>query len=144
MPLLYSILFLLPYDAQRCFASRCPAAANMPQSSYEGLSSGCKDVVLFAESLEEIMADELEAFARSKHIRHRDIWDLHWLMRRPGIDLDEACALRARKEADCGEAERFAKGIRRLEDEPPDIVEGGESAKRMRRSPPRSINTSAR
>lgn len=42
----------------------------------------------------------LETLACSKHLRYRDIWDLHWLMRRPGTDLDEACALRLRKEAD--------------------------------------------
>lgn len=105
----------------------------MLQLNYEGLPASYEDVILFTESLEEILADKLEAFACSSHVRYRDIWDLHWLMRRPGIDLDEACALRSRKEADYGETERFSQGILQLEKGLPAIVEGGEFAQQMRR-----------
>ncbi len=105
----------------------------MLQLNYEGLPSSYEDVVLFTESLEEIMADKLEAFACSNHIRYRDIWDLHWLMRRPGIDLDEACMLRMRKEIDYSETKSFAQGIMRLRKDLPAIIESREFAQQMRR-----------
>ena len=105
----------------------------MLQLNYEGLPASYEDVILFTESLEEILADKLEAFACSSHIRYRDIWDMHWLMRRPGIDLDEACALRSRKEADYGETECFSQGILRLEKNLPTIVESSEFSRQMMR-----------
>lgn len=105
----------------------------MLQLNYEGLPSSYEDVVLFAESLEEIMADKLEALVCSEHIRYRDIWDLHWLMRRPGIDLDMACTLRKRKESDYMESTIFAEKAPYLVKDLPDIVDGGEFSKQMRR-----------
>ena len=101
--------------------------------NYEGLPASYEDVVLFAESLEEVMADKLEALACSKLPRYRDIWDLHWLVRQPGIDLGEACALRKRKEADYRESEIFVKEAPRLVSDLATIVEGNEFAKQMRR-----------
>ena len=113
-----------------------PAHTKRPRMlrlNYEGLPASYEDVILFAESLEEIMADKLEALACSKLPRYRDIWDLHWLVRQPGIDLGEACALRKRKEADYRESEIFVKEAPRLVSDLATIVEGNEFAKQMRR-----------
>lgn len=113
-----------------------PAYTKRPRMlhlNYEGLPSSYEDVVLFAESPEEILADKLEAFACSRHIRYRDLWDMHWLMRRPGIDFDEACTLRSAKEADYGESQRFAERIERLDAELPEIIEGNEFKQQMKR-----------
>jgi predicted nucleotidyltransferase component of viral defense system len=49
------------------------------RSNYEFMR-GYASVMVNTESLDEIMADKLIAFpASTKHIRHRDIWDLAWL-----------------------------------------------------------------
>lgn len=46
-------------------------------------------IFVITESLNEIMADKVLAFPASvKNIRHRDIWDLVWLMQK-GATLDE-------------------------------------------------------
>ncbi|WP_270296022.1 nucleotidyl transferase AbiEii/AbiGii toxin family protein [Eggerthella sinensis] len=105
----------------------------MLQLNYEGLPSSYEDVVLFAESLEEILADKLEAFVCSQHIRYRDIWDMHWLMRRAGIDLEEACQLRSKKELDYGEQERFSQGLSKIKNDLPSLIESTEFRQHMKR-----------
>lgn len=56
--------------------------------NYDFLPNGYEDTLLNVEKLEEIMADKLVAFpACTSHIRHRDIWDLRFLMRK-GAQLD--------------------------------------------------------
>lgn len=113
-----------------------PAYTKQPrmlQLNYEGLPTSYEDVVVFAEVPEEILADKLEAFVCSTHIRYRDLWDMQWLMRRPGLDIDQSCALRKRKERDYGETERFQEGLGRLQANLPDIVESSEFLKQMKR-----------
>lgn len=105
----------------------------MLQLNYDGLPSSYEDVVLFAESPEEILADKMEAFVCSRRIRYRDLWDMHWLMRRPGINLDEACMLRSKKESDYGESERFAQKITTLNSDLPSIIESDEFKQQMKR-----------
>ncbi|MEG0302209.1 nucleotidyl transferase AbiEii/AbiGii toxin family protein [Gordonibacter sp.] len=97
------------------------------------MPSSYEDIVLFTKTLEEILADKLEAFACSTHIRYRDIWDMQWLMRRPTIDLEEACVLRMRKEIDYNETKAFANGVLRLRKELPQIIEGEEFTRQMKR-----------
>ncbi len=56
--------------------------------NYDFLPNGYDDTLLNVEKLEEIMADKLVAFpACTSHIRHRDIWDLRFLMGK-GAKLD--------------------------------------------------------
>ncbi|MFA6507212.1 MAG: nucleotidyl transferase AbiEii/AbiGii toxin family protein [Treponemataceae bacterium] len=44
-------------------------------------------IMLFAESLEEILADKIIAFAlRPNRVKNRDLWDIDWMTRR-GISL---------------------------------------------------------
>lgn len=113
-----------------------PAYTKQPralQLNYEGLQAGYEDVILSAESLEEILADKLEAFVCSSHIRYRDVWDMYWIMRRPLVDLEEACMLRKRKEIDYGEEARFGRGLTRVSEQLDTIVNGGEFAAQMKR-----------
>lgn len=58
---------------------------------------------------------------------------MHWLARRPGIDIDKACLLRMRKEIDYGETERFAQGVASLRKTLPFLIEGGDFALQMKR-----------
>jgi len=51
--------------------------------NYSFLPEGYGDLLLLVESLDEILADKLVSLAATeKYIRHRDIWDLSWLMQR--------------------------------------------------------------
>jgi Nucleotidyl transferase AbiEii toxin, Type IV TA system len=50
---------------------------------------GAGEVFVNTETVHEIMADKLIAFAVAKNIRYRDIWDLAWLTRQ-GARLDMA------------------------------------------------------
>lgn len=61
------------------------------RTNYTFLPDGYDDTLIFAETLDEIMADKLISLPTSqKYIRHRDIWDLGWLKQkgatvRPGL-----------------------------------------------------------
>ncbi len=50
------------------------------KANYEFLPDGYDDTLIFAETLNEVMADKLVSLAATqKYVRHRDIWDLSWL-----------------------------------------------------------------
>jgi len=105
----------------------------MLQLNYEGLLASYADTIVYAESLEEILADKLESFACSPHLRYRDIWDMHWLARMPHIDLNTAYDFRKRKEADYHEADVFSRGVERVCQQMSMIVEGEEFQNQMQR-----------
>ena len=45
-----------------------------------GIDMGTDGVLLYAESLQEILCDKLIAFARRPNrVKNRDLWDIHWL-----------------------------------------------------------------
>ncbi len=48
--------------------------------NYEFLPDGFEDVLVFTETLEEVMADKLISLTSTqRYIRYRDLWDLIWL-----------------------------------------------------------------
>ena len=48
-----------------------------------GIDMGIDGVLLYAESLAEILCDKLIAFARRPNrVKNRDLWDIHWLNQR--------------------------------------------------------------
>lgn len=54
-------------------------------ANYSGLPDGYGDLLIAAESLDEVMADKLVSLAAGAdagRVRHRDIWDLRWLKQR--------------------------------------------------------------
>lgn len=105
----------------------------MLQLNYEGLSASYEDILVECESLEEILADKLESFICSKHIRYRDIWDLQWLSRRPTIEFDEAYRLRKHKETDYGESNIFAVRLPQIIDGLESIIESPDFLSQMKR-----------
>lgn len=113
--------------------------AHMLRLNYEGLPASYEDTILNTESLEEILADKLESFVCSSHIRYRDLWDLHWLSRRPRINIEEAHKLRELKESDYNEAEKFRTGLVRVKKQLGEIVEGEEFRKQMMRFLPSDL-----
>lgn len=59
------------------------ALSRIPRSvvaNYDFLPDGYGDTIVLAESLDEIMADKVVSLVNCRaYVRHRDIWDLHWL-----------------------------------------------------------------
>ncbi|MCY3853404.1 MAG: nucleotidyl transferase AbiEii/AbiGii toxin family protein [Gammaproteobacteria bacterium] len=61
------------------------------RTNYAFLPDGYDDTLIFAETLDEVMADKLISLpATQKYVRHRDVWDLGWLKQkgatvRPGL-----------------------------------------------------------
>jgi predicted nucleotidyltransferase component of viral defense system len=48
--------------------------------NHYGIDNGTSGIILYAESLEEILADKIIAFAlRPNRVKNRDLWDIFWL-----------------------------------------------------------------
>lgn len=59
------------------------------------------DLTIRCQTLEEILADKLISFsATDSHIRHRDLWDIPWIIRAQEIDFPAVAALVAAKHDD--------------------------------------------
>ncbi len=73
----------LPKQMIKIEVATVPAYTRVPQSlrqNYDFLPDGYGDLLILVETLEEIMADKLVSLVNcTSHVRHRDIWDLHWL-----------------------------------------------------------------
>ena len=67
--------------------------------NYEGLGD-YSDIMLAVESKEEILADKIESFVCSDHVRYRDLWDLAWLSKQPGVQQNKVQDLRKQKASD--------------------------------------------
>lgn len=76
--------------------------------NYAGLGS-YSDIMLPVESRNEILADKIESFVCSEHVRYRDLWDLSWLSKQLGIQPDKVRELRRWKAVDYGEVGRYAE-----------------------------------
>lgn len=107
--------------------------------NYADLPASYSNVILISESLEEICADKLLSFVCSGHIRHRDLWDLRWLARRPGFDGAKIPALVRRKILDYREMERFSDMLSNRVSAVSEIINGAEFMAQMRRFLPSSI-----
>lgn len=52
-------------------------------NNYYGIDMGTEDLLMRAESMEEILCDKLIAFAnRTNRVKNRDLWDIFWLTRK--------------------------------------------------------------
>ena len=111
----------------------------MLQLNYEGLPASYADVIVRCESETEIMADKLESFICSSHVRYRDVWDLFWLKRRPGVDVQAAKELRASKAVDYDEVGRYADRLPAVLEMLPEIIEGSELREQLRRFLPLGV-----
>jgi len=74
----------IPKQKIKLEIANIPAYTRIPkalQTNYDFLPDGYRDMLVLTESLDEIMADKLISLVDcQKYIRHRDIWDLRWLM----------------------------------------------------------------
>lgn len=69
--------------------------------NYSELAGMYDDLTIRCQTLEEILADKLISFsATDTHIRHRDLWDIPWIVRAQEIDFSAVAALVAAKHDD--------------------------------------------
>jgi predicted nucleotidyltransferase component of viral defense system len=129
----------LPQQMIKLEVARVPAYTRVPkslQTHYDFLPDGYRDLIVLVESLDEILAEKLVSLpANTAYVRHRDIWDMHWL-RQQGARLDTAMV--ARKIRDYGVTDYgalTAQVIERL----PAIVHGKEFRDQMSRFIPREV-----
>ena len=123
----------LPKQMIKVEVAGVPAYTRVPRllgRNYDFLPDGYADMIVLTESLDEIMADKIVSLVDcTAYVRHRDIWDLHWLQRQ-GARFDAELIQRKREDygaTDYGEkAESF---IGRL----PGILHGSEFRDQMSR-----------
>ncbi|MDR2956773.1 MAG: nucleotidyl transferase AbiEii/AbiGii toxin family protein [Coriobacteriales bacterium] len=118
-----------------------PAHTRMIRSmivNYAELPASYADTLIVCESLEEIAADKLLAFVSSKHIRHRDLWDLRWLAVQAGFDHSLLPRLFDAKLDDYAEHGRFNENQSRVF-EIPEILQGSDFNKQMLRFLPTQV-----
>lgn len=69
--------------------------------NYPELAGMYDDLTIRCQTLEEILADKLISFsATDTHIRHRDLWDIPWIVRAQEIDFPAVAVLVAAKHDD--------------------------------------------
>lgn len=70
-----------------------PAYSRVPraiQHNYDFLPDGYRDILVLTETLDEITSDKLISLVNcQRYIRHRDIWDLHWLKQKQTTIVSE-------------------------------------------------------
>lgn len=75
----------LPKQKVKIEVGNVPAYSREPRpllQNYDFLPDGYSDTLVLVETLDEIMADKCISLVNNqKYVRHRDIWDLHWLKR---------------------------------------------------------------
>lgn len=78
----------LPKQKIKLEIANVPSYDRVPQAlqkNYDFLPDGYEDMLIMTESLNEVMADKLVSLVScQKYIRHRDIWDLHWIKKHNG------------------------------------------------------------
>ena len=71
-----------------CMVPSHDRKVNMLKNPY-GVDMGTDGVLLYAESLAEILCDKIVAFARRPNrVKNRDLWDIHWLSQK-NVTLDK-------------------------------------------------------
>jgi predicted nucleotidyltransferase component of viral defense system len=129
----------LPRQMVKIEIARVPAYTRVPrslQSHYDFLPDGYRDLIVLVESLDEILADKLVSLpACVAYVRHRDIWDMHWL-RQQGARPD--AALVARKIRDYG-VPGYGELTAGLVDRLPGIVHGKAFWDQMSRFIPQDV-----
>lgn len=85
-------------------------------NNYYGIDLGTNDLLLRAESLEEILCDKIIAFAnRPNRVKNRDLWDIFWLKRK-NISENKPLLLQKLSDRLISEAEFSKKYESRIEE----------------------------
>lgn len=126
----------VPKQMIKIEVAEVPAYSRVPQllrRNYDFLPDGYGDLIILAESLDEIVADKLVSLVDcTSHVRHRDIWDLHWLQQQ-GAKIDPALI---RNKIRDYSATDYRMNAERLVGRLPDIIHGKEFRAQMSRFVP--------
>lgn len=129
----------LPKQMIKIEVANIPAYTRVPQllrSNYDFLPDGYDDLVILVESLDEIMADKLVSLVDcTAYVRHRDIWDLHWLQQEGAKFDGELVRNKLKDYAATDYKGKAARLIGRL----PDIIHGKEFLDQMSRFIPLEV-----
>jgi len=129
----------LPRQMIKIEIANVPAYTRVPRpllSNYDFLPDGYRDLIVLVESLDEIMADKLVSLpACTAYVRHRDIWDLHWLRQQGAQPNAEMVRL---KVLDYG-VDDYAVLVAGLIGRLPTIVHGKEFRDQMLRFIPQEV-----
>lgn len=105
--------------------------------NYEGLGD-YSDIMLAVESKEEILADKIESFVCSDHVRYRDLWDLAWLSKQPGVQQNKVQDLRKQKASDYGEISKYMERYPLVQEKIANAFDSDKFVQEMRRFLPAS------
>ncbi len=100
------------------------------------LPDGYDDILIAVESLDEVMADKLVSLAAAEHVRHRDIWDLSWLLQQ-GAGIRSALVER---KIDDYRVTGYQALVDSIIDRCPSIIDGDSFKNQMRRFLPADIH----
>ncbi|MEX0733221.1 MAG: nucleotidyl transferase AbiEii/AbiGii toxin family protein [Steroidobacteraceae bacterium] len=129
----------LPRQMIKIEVAAIPAYSRVARAlhhNYDFLPDGYGDLIILAESLDEILADKLVSLpACTAYVRHRDIWDLHWLRQqgaRPNTEMIR------HKIQDYG-VTNYAALVASVLDRLPGIIRGKEFRDQMSRFLPQDV-----
>lgn len=123
----------LPKQRIKLEIASIPAYTREPHGihiHYPFLPDGYSDLLVVAETQQEIMADKLVSLVNTeKYVRHRDIWDLQWL-KQQGATPDYDLVL---KKLDDYSVENYPGKARNMIDRLPGIISGTQFHQEMSR-----------
>ncbi len=123
----------LPSQRLKIEIANLDALSRVPRSvvaNYDFLPDGYGDTIVLAETLDEIMADKVVSLVNCRaYVRHRDIWDLHWLIKQ-GAKLNGGFVAQKVRQYHVGDYPKLVDDFRqRL----PEIVHGRAFKEQMMR-----------
>jgi predicted nucleotidyltransferase component of viral defense system len=129
----------MPKQRIKVEVANIPAYTRAPMAmkvNYSFLPDGYSDTLILTETLDELMADKLVSLpATQNYVRHRDIWDLSWLLQQ-GASIQEEWVLGKVNDYSIGD---YPKKLRRLIERLPTIITSGQFNNEMRRFTPTDV-----
>lgn len=99
--------------------------------NYADVARHASELMLYVESLDEILADKLLSFATSPYIRWRDMWDMGYILERNGCQESTFEMLRAKADDYLVPLPRLLERVEYTLQQLPSRVEGEEFANVM-------------
>ena len=123
----------LPKQMIKIEVANVPAYTREPrqiQRNYDSLPDGYNDTLVLVESLDEILADKLVSLVSCQaYVRHRDIWDIHWL-KQQGATVNFELVQNKIKDY---KVEEYQKKLKVMIERLPEIIFGKEFKEQMSR-----------
>lgn len=129
----------IPKQKIKIEVANIPAYTREPkqlQHNYNFLPDGYNNIIVMTESLDEILADKIVAFVNCQiYVRHRDIWDFHWLKQQGATVKMEL----VKKKIHDYKIENYDKKLDEARERLPKIIHGNEFKAQMSRFLPMAV-----